>query len=130
MLVRLSDPHVKEPRGEFFGEFVQPRALAHGGRNGDNPLIIRGHNDLRERFCLLTLGDDVLNEGPTGDERQRFAGKARGSKARRDDANGFHGGRLSHRYPGNRKPNQSGTPGRGSFSTTDGHGWGSWLDAR
>ena len=125
------------PGGDF-GDAVAAAGMVGAGHfdaakaAGDlgDALVIRGHDDFGEGFGLLALGDNVLDERSPGDEGQGFAGEARGRIARGDDANGFHGGRLSHRYPGNRKPNQSGTPGRGSFSTTDGHGWGSWLDAR
>ena len=66
--------------------------------------VIRGHDDFAQRFRLLALLDDVLDERLAGDEREGFAGEPRRGIARGNDADDFHGPQLSHSCPLQRKP--------------------------
>jgi len=61
--------------------------------NVGNARIIRGHEDLAQRFRLPALLDDVLNERPARDERESgFAGEPRrGGNAREMMSKNFHG---------------------------------------
>ena len=52
--------------------------------------VVRSDDDLRKRFRALALLNDVLDKRLARDERERLAGKARRSEARRDDADNFH----------------------------------------
>ena len=64
------------------------RSSARRRRGLGDPVVVGGHEDLREAAGLDGPGDDVGDHGQTQDGDQGLAGKARGGVAGRDGGDG------------------------------------------